>query len=197
MGYELIAIFWLLSIFYACCGLYCYATRPVKPRPIEFDNLEAAPGIDDLAWLDKALEEDDLTTPKTCFSDDWFDEQGIAEAKAEVLSESRLYNKMVVVGSRNVKGKWYPRRRRLIDMLLSPAGDLLEAITPKAFERLNGHGPRQANIIQKRWLGRNYNSGKVDIHTACDQFYSELGYQSAQEMLDEVEQLKQMQRSVL
>ncbi|TET42382.1 MAG: hypothetical protein E3J60_02585 [Dehalococcoidia bacterium] len=197
MGYELIAIFWLVTIFYSCAGLYCFATRATSQAFQEYGGLEAAPSIADQDWLDSVSTEGDYPTPKPCFSDDWFySDLAVVEATREVLSQSRLYNKMVTVGSRNVKGRWYDRKRRLIDLLLSPSGDLLEALSPKVFTHLNGYQPKQTVIINRHCLGSNRNAGKVDIYTACDQFYSELGYRSAQDMLNEVEQIKELARSI-
>lgn len=202
MEYEFLAMAWLFYIFFGCVSSYIGITAlrvPVKEtnQSIEYNSLEALPTIEDQAWLDDVWTQEEYLTPKTCFSDDdYYDNLAVEDATREVLSQSRLYNKMVTVGSRNVKGKWYTRKRRLIDLLLSPSGDLLEAVSPKVFNHLNGSAPRESVIIGRHCLGKNRNAGKVDIHTACDRFYSELGYQSAQDMLDEVEQLKELMRSI-
>ncbi len=131
-----------------------------------------------------------------CAENEQYEDIVEREVATALLKESPLYNKMVTIGSRNIKGKWYTTKKRLIDMLLSPSGDLLEAISPKAFERLNGHRPYNSCIINHHIIGTNDNEGKVDIYTACDGLYSELGYHSCQEMLNEVEQIKELQRSV-
>ena len=113
------------------------------------------------------------------------------EVAIGLLKESPLYNRMVTI-----HGRKHTTKKRLIDLLLSPSGDLLEAISPRVFEHLNGYKPHQSAIIGQHIIGTNGNAGKVDIYTACDQLYSELGYHSCQDMLNEVEQIKELARGV-
>jgi hypothetical protein len=116
------------------------------------------------------------------------------EVAVDLLKESPLYNKMITIPCKNGKGKRHTIRKRLIDLLLSRDGDLLEAVSPKVFEHLNGYYPKQSSIIQHHVLGNNGNASKVDIYEACDGLYSELGYNSCQDMLNEVESLKELAR---
>jgi hypothetical protein len=118
------------------------------------------------------------------------------EVARELLGESPLYNKMITIPCRNGKGKRPSVQKRLIDLLINRNGDLLEAVSPKVFEHLNGYAPRESVIIAPHILGASKSTGKVDIYTACDQLYSELGYHSCQDMLNEVEQIKELARSI-
>jgi len=117
------------------------------------------------------------------------------EVAKDLLKESPLYNKMITIPHYSRKGGRYTTRKRLIDLLLSQSGDLFEAVSPKVFEHLNGYAPRQSVVVGHHVIGTNGNEGKVDIYTACDQLYSELGYHSCQDMLNEVESIKELARS--
>ncbi len=106
----------------------------------------------------------------------------LAESACEVLNESPVFNRMV---SLNGKAK-----RRLINVLIDNNGDLREAVSVATFKNLNvGDTPPESSIIHFSNLGTNDNAGKVDIHTAVDMMYSELGYKSAQDMLDDCKRM--------
>ncbi len=117
------------------------------------------------------------------------------EVATEVLSQSPLYNKMITIPCRNGKGIRRTVQKRLIDLLVTRSGDLPETVSPRVFELLNGYAPSHANTIGHNIIGTNDNEGKVDIYTACDGLYSELGYHSCQDMLNEVSQIKELARS--
>ncbi len=116
------------------------------------------------------------------YSDEEDYSEELAEAAWEVLNESPVFNKMV---SLNGKAK-----RRLINVLIDNNGDLREAVSVATFKNLNvGDVLPESSIIHFSNLGTNDNAGKIDTHTAIDMMYSELGYHSAQDMLDDCKRM--------
>jgi len=175
-------------------GNQCPACNVVHPLSWDFCDqcglpLPAACYVDGPSILTTAIEQSYQETHD-------YEDIISREVVIELLKESPLYNKMITIPCRNGKGKRLSVRKRLIDLLLSPSGDLLEAVSPKVFGHLNGHAPCKEVVISRHILGTNDNEGKVDIYTACDELYSELGYHSCQDMLNEVEAIKELARGV-
>lgn len=105
------------------------------------------------------------------------------DINSSIIAESPVYNKMI-----SLNGK---ARRRLINVLVNKHGDLVEAVSIKTFKNLN-YGQMPKCIIPESNLGNNINAGKVPVHTAIDAIYSELGYQTAQGLLDDIVKVKEL-----
>lgn len=105
-------------------------------------------------------------------------ESATREGKREVLAGSKLYNRRT--GS-----------KRIINVLTNKHGDVREAVTKRTFKNINGKTPGQSNVIN-----HSTNKGKVDTYTAVDSVYSELGYESSDAMMQDVESINQMARGM-